>query len=586
MRTKRNKIENLLIALSFIFILACSSDDSEDKTETSQGGTITQLEFVEIEIDNLTQTTYQANIDGVDIELEKTKPNTLGLYVDMNLPIGDVVLEIPGLNKNINYTIEEIELLQSVDETISTLSTDLQEFSNNIVVDSPEKAVAKGDLEEFINGLSTLDSAEKENLAIFYQANSAYFQDIFLQNQARPLGKSNDNLSHNELVLAFLVSSAFASSTTWGAGATLSTPIVSGLLTIVSGVAWATSINLFFEIVSNKLKSLNIKFNAVEGALNRSQNAIPFNSGEEQVVTFQIQNRSLNSEDSSDSTSLLSQFFDTFSDINSFIDTANEAIDWANENIPFIDKDHIDYLELEETQGQYQSANEAIYNNTNFNINHEQVFAQSIAFTNEGLEMKIAIDDDYMQSMEEDYLDFTIDYSYSDSFSNFSGSIPAQVYKEDLEIDLSGNWIMAVSGGKLFGTYDDEAALYRFEFGGNSITFNQVTIISDGFQDDGSEINAAFSNNSYTLNGSQLNIQFSGDGEITPSCFDEETEEWVDYSRLFSFNFEVNTEYNTDSEEFSGSVNEIIDYAEGPIIPCESTEDYDGTSPIQIYREE
>ncbi|RSK38710.1 hypothetical protein [Mangrovimonas spongiae] len=594
-------MKRFILLFTLITLLGCSSDDSSDnppETTIINGGVIRTSQFVKINLQqNITQDTYTGTLDDMSISLVKLSENSIGFIVGEDFPFGESTLNIPNFNTKVKYTIEDTVLTQTVDEVLTEYTTNLTTFGENFPYGNSvydQEAIAA--LNDYNTTISQLNELEKAQLAKFYVANEDLINDLLNTDYLAPLenarfGRDNyiddliNGMNENQLYVAMGGAIFTFGESVWLAYGciTLGQPWAAAGFATVALTAYVTTGKLMTEIESRKLKRVDAAIDGIISDTGRGSTMLSFNSGEQKMMDLNIAARTLNSDDRNDSSSIISGFFTAFDDLNELIDKINETILWINENTWFTlsEKEHVGPNNSTPT---FESVTSNTFNGFSFSVSHNDLSINSISFENNQLVMAIDVSEDANVG-EDEFIESTLNYSYNDELNSFNGSFPIRVYPEEINIDLSGNWIMEISGGYLFGTYDDEAALYRFEFNASSITFNQVTILSDGYQEGGNELNSAFSNNAYTLEGTQLSMDFSGDSAITPSCYNSDTEEWEDYSRDFTFIFTVETQYNFDTEMFTGTVNEIIDYSTGEVIPCESTTDYDGTSAIQIYRE-
>lgn len=567
-----------LLFLGFGGILSCSKDDSPATEE--EGEIVTPTEIYQSQVVSIEMPTavpaeqYTGTLAGSPITLVRAGENTLMFKVSPSL-IGEADLVVPNLSLDLHYTINQTVLAGTPEEELAPFFTDVTEFSESVSTEQSEEAdLVNQYIASFNNYYETLTEAQKKQLAITYKANSELFSGIIAGDLTSGRSTNIFNidtqlLKHKLAVLAFGGGVAFV--------ILAPDPVEKALGALVAAIAWKKSKDYLTEFMQAKLKKINAVFNGVTGELNGrgTLQTLTFTDGEAKSFSFDVQARDIESGDAGSSTSGLSTFFNSHGIFTIAVTDLNSAIEFVNDNIFFSNIDLIPVYTMPNDQPtEVQDGDSALYNAMQLSVASNNVTMSNVSFANGAISMKLTVDNP--DAVNGDSLETTINYSYQDELNSFSGSFPVEINLAG-EIDLSGNWIMKVSNPYEFGSLDGDPALYRLVFNESTITFNQITVISDGYQENGSALHQYLVTNQYSLDGDYLSIQLEYEFLLEYTCDEQEYE-----TTLFQSENIVVT-YNHDLDKFTGTINDAGSYS--PNVYCVDTDAFSENRAIEIYRE-
>ena len=570
----------LLLFAGFSGIVSCSKDDApatEEEGEIITPAEIYQSQVVRIEVPvTLTADQYTGTLNGTPVTLIRVGDNVLMFTIPSTLT-GDAELVVPELGLELNYTINQTLLTGTPEEELAPLFSEVDEFSEAISNEQSEEAdVVNGYLTAFNTYYATLTDSEKQQLAIYYKANSELFSEILAgeMTYGRPKGidfnVDTELIKHKLSVLAF------------GGGVAVLVlapdPLEKSLGALVAAIAWKKSKDYLTEFMQAKLKKINAVFNGVTGELNGRGNleTLTFADGEAESFTFDMQARNIESGDAGSSTAGLTTFFNSHGIFTEAVADLNSAIEFVNDNLFFSNISLIPvYVMPADQPTEVQDGDSTVFDALQLSVASSNVTMSNVSFANGNITMKLTVDDP--DAVNGDSLETTINYSYQDQLNSFSGSVPVTI-NLDGEIDLTGNWIMKVSNPYEFGSLDGDAALYRFVFNESTITFNLITVISDGYQESGSELHQDLVLNSYTLDGDNLDIVLEYEFLLEYDCEGQDYE-----TTLFQYE-NITVTYNHSSEKFTGTINDSGAYS-GDTTSCLDTSPFNVQRTIEIYRE-
>lgn len=570
----------LLLIASLGFLNSCSKDDSPATEE--EGEIITPTEIYQSQVVSIEMPTavpaeqYAGTFAGSPITLVRAGENTLMFKVSTSLT-GEADLVVADLGLDLHYTIYQTVLTSTPEEELAPLFTDVVDFSESISNEQSDEAdIVNQYIASFDAYYETLTDAEKQQLAITYKANSELFDGIIAGDIT--LGRpTNINfnidtqlLKHKLAVLAFGGGVAFV--------ILAPDPVEKALGALVAAIAWKKSKDYLIEFMDAKLKKINAMFNGVEGELSGrgTLQALTFADGEAKSFSFDVQARDIESGDESSSASGLTTFFSSHGTFSGAVTNLNDAIEFVNDNLFFSNIDLIPVYTMPSNQPtEVQDGDSTFFDAMQLSVASSNVTMSNVSFANGNITMKLTVDDP--EAVNGDSLETTINYSYQDELNSFSGSFPVEISLAG-EIDLSGNWIMEVTNPYEFGSLDGDPALYRFVFNESTITFNQITVISDGYQENGSSLHEGLELNSYTLDGNYLGIQLEYEFLLEYTC-----EELEYQTTLFQYENIVVT-YNHDLNKFTGTINDNGAYS-GDTSSCLDTTPFSVNRVINIYRE-
>ncbi|AXG73788.1 hypothetical protein DVK85_05875 [Flavobacterium arcticum] len=568
----------LLVIACTGFLNSCSKDDSPATAE--EGEIITPTEIYQSQVVSIEMPTavpaaqYAGTFAGSPITLARAGENTLMFKVSSSL-IGEADLVVTDLGLDLHYTIYETVLTSTPEVELAPLFTDVVDFSESISNEQNEEAdIVNQYIASFNAYYETLTDSEKQQLAITYKANSELFSgiiagDLTLGRSTNIFNIDTQLLKHKLAVLAFGGGVAFV--------ILAPDPVEKALGALVAAIAWKKSKDYLTEFMQVKLKKINAVFNGVAGELSGrgTLQTLTFTDGEAKSFSFDVQSRNIESGDEGSSSSGLTTFFNSHGIFSGAVTNLNDAIEFVNDNLFFSNISLIPVYTMPSNQPTaVENGDSAFFDAMQLSVASNNVTMSNVSFANGAISMKLTVDNP--DAVNGDSLETTINYSYQDELNSFSGSFPIVISLS--EIDLSGNWIMQVTNPYDFGSLDGDAALYRFVFNESTITFNQITVISDGYQENGSALNQDLVINSYTLDGDYLDIYLEYEFLLEYTCEEEEQQ-----TNLLQ-NENIVVTYNHDLDKFTGTINDNGNY-NGDNNSCLDTTPFSVNRTIEIYRE-
>jgi hypothetical protein len=457
----------LLIAAAITVTFSCSKDDSPDAPQN--GGEIFTAQVVTVNLPDtdFNANEYQGTIGGIPVTLTVGSDNTLIFMAPLGLE-GNQDLIIPALDLTINYNLTATTLDKSPDETIEDLTANLDTFTQ-LVDETTEGVTTKHNIEVFMNYYAHAGVEEKTDIAIIYKANKALIDELISYNGNTDRGIFGDTLvfiqKHGKAVAAIGIGVALVAS------ATTIAPIVLGIACIAAGSYKAYKANA--DAVDNVYATISLKAASWRGTNGRGENGIMLSDGEARTLPFELVDRKLIESDAQNNEPIAQEYFTSHNLYNFYAQKTNDIIDSTNaaKGTDFSD---LQLEELPETSPEVNNPiNEELFSKVQFSINHPNVQLVSAVFDGDGqLKIKVKI----VGIPTTNPVETTLNYTYDDDFSSFTGSLPIEVSKTPSEIDLSGTWTMSpVLGSGICDeilVIDEAGGLLNFKFNeDNSITF-------------------------------------------------------------------------------------------------------------------
>jgi hypothetical protein len=500
--------------------ISCSKDDDGTGTPSPiVGGEISAMKVITIPLPdaNLTQTQYDGTLRGESVTLIKNGDHALTLAVSPIISDGPADLIIPALGKTIQYNITQPVLTGTPDSVMSDLFTSLESYTQAIGEPQiPELETSSKLVTAFETIYNDAGTEEKEAIAKFYQVNKSMIDQVMISAIAEESGRFEPTSSAEVAVGVFtaalqglVIGTAIIVAADYVAVNPSVFAAVKIIGAIVSGVALGLVITKFIEFKESNSVADAISIGGISGINDRNTNDTALNLSHDNTVTTSISTyrRTVNMTDAASSNGLLQNFFSGYATYSSIISKVNSAITYVNTKVPFT----IPHVTVRTVPAQTTAAaevvNTEIFNQVALSVSHPNLQLVDAQLAGNGqLTLKVKIVGE-PQSLS---IESTLNYSYSDAFSNFSGTIPLKV---DMEIDLSGTWSMAITLGA--GVCDE---ILLLDEGGSSLTLNfndnnTITFLSDP---SGVGLNGAGFNQAYNLNDETLNISVtSEDGSFT-----------------------------------------------------------------------
>jgi len=436
---KKKYLKILLILLTFATITACSKEDSTKPPIDLIGGEVylSQVVTISLPSTDLTEQEYQATLDGVDVTLVKSDDHKLLFLVPNDAILGAHTLTIPSLNNaTISYDIKETVLSEAPEASLAPFFANFTTFSMSLDA-SPEAVEAQDALDNFNNYFANATVAEKTEIAILYQVNKTVFDSIILDTSP---GRSIDT---NALYFGAAVIGVGASIPLLLAptGATQ----IAGLVLIIPSLYYAKKYGK--PLYNEYILTGNIKLDGILGT-NERAGFIPFEDNINSSLTINTLKRKLMSADEDNPQSSVVYFFKYINILNGYINKANTTIQIVN-NLPFVNFSLIPLVQLSTSGTEVNGiVNSIDFDNITFSVNNANLQLVSSTFQSAGnLNMKIKI----IGTPTVLPVQSTLNYSYTDNFSSFSGTIPIEVSEVSsgcgTVTDIDGNVYQTITIG-------------------------------------------------------------------------------------------------------------------------------------------
>lgn len=433
MKTLFKKISFLVVA-TFI-INGCSSDD--DKNINDDDGIITgfevfQAQIVSVELSQeIHQSEYTATLGEVTINVVRKESNKLLFMVPSDFPLGITQLHISELAIDISYFVKPGVLNGSSEAAIAPFFDEINIVFQEIETEQTEQALyLKHVITSFESYYETLSQEEKNQMALFYQTNAALFNSILNPDfaEGRWADINTTLLKHKVAVLAF------------GGGVAVAwlspSPIDKSIGSLIAIIAWEKSKDYLNELMESKLRTIDFNFNAELPKSQKSFSAasITFESGISKNISLAVERRDLQTSDYVDEESIFSglvTFFGSHSVFSEAIDKLNTVIQFVNDNIFFSNIGLIPvYTMPEQSEPEAVLANNDYLQNITFWVEDEniQLLVGNISDTG-NLSLRFTISNP--NDISGNSVFTSLNYTYRDDFSDFSGSIPIEVGKNE-----------------------------------------------------------------------------------------------------------------------------------------------------------
>lgn len=436
------KYSNWVVLFIGLLLLSCSKVENEQPLAGEVGGIISRYQIITVDVGEnaVVNDTYSGTFNNLPIVLAKVDDNKLLFYVPENTPLGKTQLLIPSLNNTtIVYEIVETVLTQSADATLQPLK-DLQHTYGKMLTNTSEDAEYLQNHNLIIAYMNNLNLTEKTAAAKFYKANKIIIDAVYNTKYNTITGKSKFRTQTEldfELYKSLIAQHTLAVAVTVIAG-TIATipPYESNKTIILSGTAIAgifIARRSHIAIVKDVFRVVQIKLIEEFGTSNRSSNGTktPLILKDNQAITipFRVNAQTISNSDDSIQKKYLQNFFNAKNKLNNFITKTNNAIIWIKSNIPFLN--NLVLLPAIEapnnsTVGIFDSNNE-VMQRFKFSINHPNLVLEDASLASRGLvSLKVKI----IGTPTTSSVKSKLNYTYTDDFSEFSGSFDIEVEKE------------------------------------------------------------------------------------------------------------------------------------------------------------
>lgn len=425
---KKRGIVSVLL-LSLMIILSCDKEEDANPPINQEGGEVYQYQLVEINYPNELpeESEFEANLGDVPVTITKTNEHTLKFVVPVNMPLGYAELVIPELNNTtVKYVVLEPQLVQTVDETMESFITSGTDYFSSPNLTNTQFVIAKDNFEKFQQYYAQYaTSEEKKQIALFYQVNKLLIDDLMAFNP--------DNLSARFTAEDILIITKFTTAVAISVGGAFTVlyapePSLKILGVAISGLAASKAVYYHDQLAARSIKVVLFDLGGLVGQSNRGiQNGVVvLQSDVAENINFAIGSRPLQPSDADSDSSSLSNFFSSQSSYNEMIVKLNNVIASVNTFTPsFLQFSTFDLASLvTDPQTVSQQVTSEMMQDISFSINHPNLELVSATLSDEGqLNLKVKIIGEPASTP----VTSTLNYTYSDAISSFSGSFPIEV---------------------------------------------------------------------------------------------------------------------------------------------------------------
>jgi hypothetical protein len=491
----RIKLKKLIFPLLVGMILGFASSCKKNDEDSTQHDTIIVKQYEVVTLyfasGKLTNIEYNALFGNNSIQLVKLNDTTLIMSVPLVEP-NIYTLEITGLGTYKNsFKVLKTELTDTPEEIVNDLTTAMYDYISALPDTDTDKVGILKYISDFNNLFEEATTAEKERIALFYEANKTSFDEILYGNYTSLKSTSN---------CVYCVSSSIKfkmSVLAMGAGVAVTWLAPDGLTrltgALVAIIGYKKAVQYGLELTTKRLNVVEMVIASIMGTQSttlKSTTTLKFYDGVQQELSMQVQNRCINENDRQATPTEIQVFFYAFDNFNSSIDKLNSVISFVNENVPFTNISLIQNFQLQNLSNETYDLPGEVFDNFTFSIVNPNI-SLSTSFSSKGkVLLKININDNYLYT---EPIVTKMNVTYTDGFNNIS---------KDFDIIVSQTEpfsIEKVSGDNQTGQLGQALAnpikvLVKDEFGnpysgakvnftannGGSISQTQVTTDADG----------------------------------------------------------------------------------------------------------
>lgn len=444
---KRIRQHLLIIATVLAVIVSCSKDDDGGSTPiNADGGEVITSQLVKVKLPDteLSEEEYDGTFGQTPVKLLKTGEFELTFYTPSN-EIGDAVLNIPALNATIRYISKQGALNGSTDEVISALKNNLAAFSATLGDDS-ESNDLKVTLNNFNIYYDNLTDEEKKQAALFYQTNKILIDGIILNN---PVAE-NGRITADDIFVLKKFSFSIGAAGLGVAIVVLPSGGVEKILgATIAAVGCLKAKAIFNDLSERKLNTVSLIADKIMEGSDRRAGSLSLKNDVSSTFSFNSEDRKVIASDAAATSTGIMSYFKDINKYNYWVGRVNSAINTLN-NIPFVNIKLVPIITLSSSSPtENKPVNTETFGKIQFSINNPNLSLVSASLLQTGqLSLKVKIIGDPATTPVASKLNYT----YSDSFSAFSGSFDIEV-EDTSGIDLSGTWAMSFVMGS--GTCDE-----------------------------------------------------------------------------------------------------------------------------------
>ncbi|WP_291109673.1 hypothetical protein [Flavobacterium sp. UBA6195] len=435
-------MKKLLLSITIIifstFLFSCSKEESETTLTGENGGQISRFQLVTVDFGSNTipNDTYTGTFNNEPITLSKIEDNKLLFYVKESTPLGQTQLLIPALNNTkIIYEVVEATLTQSPEATLQPLM-DYQAQYGATLTNAPEDAPFLQNHNAFTQYFADLSDDDRIIAAKFYNTNKAIFDPVYTTNYDAIQGRMANQTQADfdfQLYRSLILRHKLAVAVTVVAGTLAATPpyepIETGLSIAVALAGIHKSSDFHKQIIEDVFRVVQIKLNNELGINNRLSNApyavLSLTDNQATTLPFAVNAKNFSNTDSNVQKEFVQTYFTAKNKLNGFINQLNTAINWINNNVPLLTLSTITTIDVPATTALNSfDTNASLMQRFSFSVNHPNLSLQNATLQSDGqLNLKVK----FLGNPTATSISSTLNYTYNDDFSSFSGSFPIEV---------------------------------------------------------------------------------------------------------------------------------------------------------------
>lgn len=506
-------MKKLLCLLTLLIVsLGCTKEEENDGDVINQnGGDVYRYQIASIELSNieLTENEYDANFGDLFVKVVKIDQHTIGFSVPIMASLGNADLIIPELNNaTIHYNVLQPILPKTPDETIAEFTTLGDFFIANETIPEPNNNYEK--FKSFYSNNAT--SEQKEKIAYYYYVNKEQIDRLISFDPENPDGRftADDAIIISKFLTAVLAGGA----SVWITYSQIPADPAGAILGAgATYFFYKRAKNYGYQVINiSDIKTTEFSIDGFSGINDKSaESIIQLEDNVASELPFQLQNRALIQSDVSTTNVSVSSFFEKLDYLNDFINKTNTAIVWINDNIPFINFSTMDLIELQVNPSIVtNNVNSEAMQNISFSVSHSNLQLVNANLSEEGqLNLHVKI----VGTSTTNPIISTLNYSYNDGLSNFTGTFPISITAED--DFLVGSWTLFEINGLSMGQWDmPNCPKFRYLPQGNTITFTSSSLLG-GFSSEYQGTETDQNGNIICSPSEFISDSFTGDYEST-----------------------------------------------------------------------
>lgn len=453
-------MKNYFLILGIILIsllsLSCSKEETEPTLTGENGGQVSRFQLVTIDFGSNTvpNDTYEGTFNNELVTLSKIEDNKLLFYVNESTPLGQTQLLIPALNNTkIIYEVVEATLTQSPEATLQPLM-DYQAQYGATLTNAPEDAPFLQNHNAFTQYFANLSDDDRIIAAKFYNTNKAIFDAVYTTNYDAIQGRMANQTQADfdfQLYRSLIAKHAFSVFVTAAAATAAAKVRPYGVHTVVlvtvAGAGIYKSIDFYDQIITDVFRVIGVKIDNILGLNNRMANApnttLTLTDNQATTLPFVVNGRNFTNTDSNVQKEYVQTFFTSKNKLNGFINDLNTAINWINNSVPLLTLSTIPNVDLPASVASNSfDTNAQVMQGFTFSVNHPNLSLVNATLQSDGqLNLKVK----FVGNPTATSISSTLNYTYNDDFSSFSGSFPIEVNEEAPCTNMSAPVITAVN---------------------------------------------------------------------------------------------------------------------------------------------